>query len=53
MDYLEFTSHLRGFKFFNKNGVELFKYELFFARLTPTQVFTKYIAEKRVTNNEY
>lgn len=48
MTYLQFTSALHGFDFFDKKtNKQVFRFILFLKRLTPEQVFKKYNSIKR------
>lgn len=53
MNWIEFLNELQGYKFFDKNGTEIFKWQLFWNKLTPTQVFKKYKSVVRVRENSY
>jgi len=40
--FLEFCNQLRGYDFYNEKGFQVYKYELFWWKLSPDEVFKKY-----------
>lgn len=52
-NYLEYTQQLRGFDFYHKkSGNQIFKWQLYWSGINPTQVFEKYNKVKRVKTIE-
>jgi hypothetical protein len=43
LSFLEFTIKYRGKKFINKNGLQVFKYQIFWTGLTENQIKMKYV----------
>ena len=47
--FLEFCKEIRGFKVFNRNGIEIYKWELFYQGINPKKILTnqtKFIIRK-------
>ena len=38
--FLEFCKEIRGFKVFNRNGIEIYKWELFYQGINPKKILT-------------
>jgi|LakMenEpi03Aug12_release.lakeMendotaPanAssembly.Ray.scaffolds.fasta_scaffold3160771_1 hypothetical protein len=43
ISFLEFTRKYSGKKFINKNGMQVFKYQIFWNGLTENQIKMKYV----------
>jgi hypothetical protein len=42
LTFLEFCNQLRGYDIYNEKGFQVYKYELFWWKISPTEVFESY-----------
>lgn len=50
LSYFQFCNQLRGYKFYNDKGTQIYNYELYFSGISPADVFKKFkpvIREKK------
>ena len=53
MNYIEFCNELSGYTFHNKQGKQVYRFEMFWSGLTPSQCFSRFETRRIVKQVAY